>query len=331
MLDSRAYTLSDDPDIWNCTKDPLPEPGHPHSGTFGVKTRRKQIETTKRLRVSANGSRYRHVILDDAVDSQRMFNPAIPVIYAVTPTYARVEQKAELTRLSQTFLHLPNFHWILVEDSVNKTRLVTNFLRSSGLSFTHLHALTPPRMKLKPTDVHSAKPRGVSQRNAGLSWIRNKLNPEIQPGVVYFADDDNTYDLRIFAEMRMTKKVAVWPVGFTGKLKYGGPVVTNGKVTSWFTGLNFPRPFAIDMAGFAINLRLFFQYPGAKFTYNVPSGLQESTILGRLNITLSDFEPLADNGTKVLVWHTRTQPPQLDAEATKKDELLRGPYFSVEV
>ena len=40
-----------------------------------------------------------------------------PVIYAVTPTYYRPVQMAELTRLCNTFLLVPNFHWILVEDS----------------------------------------------------------------------------------------------------------------------------------------------------------------------------------------------------------------------
>ena len=51
---------------------------------------------------------------------------------AVTPTYARPVQKAELTRLYQTFLHVPKFHWIVVEDSPSKTDLVTNLLRNSG-------------------------------------------------------------------------------------------------------------------------------------------------------------------------------------------------------
>ena len=32
-------------------------------------------------------------------------------------------------------------------------------------------------------------------------------------GVIYFADDDNTYSLDIFEEMRTTKTVSVWPVG----------------------------------------------------------------------------------------------------------------------
>jgi hypothetical protein len=32
------------------------------------------------------------------------------------------EQKAELVRVSQSFLLVPNLHWIVVEDSKNKTR-----------------------------------------------------------------------------------------------------------------------------------------------------------------------------------------------------------------
>jgi beta-1,3-glucuronyltransferase len=41
------------------------------------------------------------------------------------------------------------------------------------------------------------KPRGVSNRNCGLEWLRaNAKN-----GVFYFADDDNTYDIQLFEEV----------------------------------------------------------------------------------------------------------------------------------
>lgn len=43
-----------------------------------------------------------------------------------------------------------------------------------------------------------AKPRGVSNRNRGLKWIRANATK----GVFYFADDDNTYDLNLFDEVR---------------------------------------------------------------------------------------------------------------------------------
>ena len=47
---------------------------------------------------------------------------SMPIIFVITPTYARPAQKAELTRLCNTFLLVPNLHWILVEDAKgNKT------------------------------------------------------------------------------------------------------------------------------------------------------------------------------------------------------------------
>ena len=62
---------------------------------------------------------------------------------------SRLVQKAELTRLSQTFLHVPQIHWIVVEDSPHKTPLVTDLLVKSGLSFTHLHMPTAKDRKLQ--------------------------------------------------------------------------------------------------------------------------------------------------------------------------------------
>ena len=41
-------------------------------------------------------------------------------------------------------------------------------------------------------------PKGVSNRNKGLEWI---LKFGVDDAVVYFADDDNTYDLRLFHEV----------------------------------------------------------------------------------------------------------------------------------
>jgi hypothetical protein len=45
-------------------------------------------------------------------------------------------------------------------------------------------------------------PKGVSNRNAGLDWIIQNANETgDDSGVLYFADDDNTYDLRLFEEV----------------------------------------------------------------------------------------------------------------------------------
>lgn len=44
------------------------------------------------------------------------------------------------------------------------------------------------------------KHRGVEQRNLGLQWLRkNKAHEDT--GAVYFMDDDNTYNIKIFTEV----------------------------------------------------------------------------------------------------------------------------------
>lgn len=76
-------------------------------------------------------------------------NAFLPVIYAITPTYTRYVQKAELTRISQTLKLVPNIHWIVVEDSEEKTDIVRNIILESKIFVTHLNAKTPPFEKLK--------------------------------------------------------------------------------------------------------------------------------------------------------------------------------------
>lgn len=124
----------------------------------------------------------------------------LPTIYVITPTYKRHTQKADLTRLSQTFLHVPKLHWILVEDSEEKTDLVVRFLENCGISYTHLAVRTPKQLITKEGDPRWLKARGVEQRNLGLKWIRQNFRSDMK-GVVYFGDDDNTYDLRIFEQV----------------------------------------------------------------------------------------------------------------------------------
>ena len=47
------------------------------------------------------------------------------------------------------------------------------------------------------------RPKGVSNRNGALKWIYEYFswNTSEDSGVIYFADDDNTYDIRIFEEV----------------------------------------------------------------------------------------------------------------------------------
>ncbi|XP_027562795.1 galactosylgalactosylxylosylprotein 3-beta-glucuronosyltransferase 3-like, partial [Neopelma chrysocephalum] len=112
----------------------------------------------------------------------------------------RPVQKAELVRLSQTLLHVPSLHWVVVEDAPSPSALVGGVLAASGVSFTHLSAETPPELRAGPGDPPWLFPRGAEQRNRALRWLRDTRGPD-EPGVVYFADDDNTYSLRLFEEV----------------------------------------------------------------------------------------------------------------------------------
>lgn len=140
-------------------------------------------------------------ICDSVSKSINNVNNNLPIIFAITPTFTRPVQKAELTRLAQSFLLVPNFHWIVVEDSSVKTKLVANLLKESGLKYEHLNIITPQNYKLGINDPKWKKPRGVAQRNLALKWIRENYINTTKRGVVYFADDDNTYSVKLFKEV----------------------------------------------------------------------------------------------------------------------------------
>ena len=129
------------------------------------------------------------------------WDPKLPTIFAITPTYRRFLQKAELTRTAQTLKHVKNLHWIVVEDSHEKTNLVKRLLNHFGIRYTHLNVRTPVEMRIGRNKPRWTKSRGTEQRNVGLEWIRDNIKPNETKGVVYFADDDNTYDIRLFDEV----------------------------------------------------------------------------------------------------------------------------------
>ncbi|CAM4726628.1 unnamed protein product [Leuciscus chuanchicus] len=144
----------------------------------------QQRQVVRTTRTSSSSSR---------TSSSGSNTTSLPVIYAITPTYSRAVQKAELTRLANTFRQVPQFHWVVVEDSNSHTELVSRFLARSGLRYTHLNVFTPRRFK------RTGMPRATEQRNLALGWLRGHRASK-DKGVVFFADDDNTYSLELFEE-----------------------------------------------------------------------------------------------------------------------------------
>jgi len=250
----------------------------------------------------------------------------VPTIFVITPTYARPVQKAELIHMVNAFRQVPNLHWIIVEDSSVKTDLVRNVLREYPQNSTQLNIATPEHHKHQPKDKWWKKPRGVYQRNLALSWLRENCGG--RNGVIYFADDDNTYSVDLFAEIRGTQRVSVLPVGLVGGVMIEKPRLKDGKVVGWEVGWGPERPFALDMAGMAINLQFFIQHPGVKFHENVKIGHSESEFLKQM-VTLDQLEPVAIN--RVLVWHTRTEKPNLNREKAFKTKFGRASDAGIEV
>ncbi len=160
----------------------------------------------------------------------------------------------------------------------------------------------------------------MPQRNAGLELLR-----QLHAGtpldnvnaVVYFADDDNSYDLRLFTEyVRHVKRIGIWAVAFSGNTMVEMPEVQNGTIIAWNTSFAPKRTFATDMAGFAVNLKVLLKEKDAKFHEKCKSSNFESCFLSQLQIKKEDMEPfgfdLPIGKKEVLVWHVKTKHIEIE-------------------
>ncbi|XP_043594582.1 galactosylgalactosylxylosylprotein 3-beta-glucuronosyltransferase P [Bombus pyrosoma] len=251
----------------------------------------------------------RNATSNEQQESSMKLNKTPEPLYIITPTYRRPEQIPELTRMSHTLMLVKNIYWLVIEDASVATKQVTRLLERTGLKFEHLTAPMPEKYKQKK----GAKPRGVSNRNRGLQWIRaNATN-----GVFYFADDDNTYDIALFDEIRKTKRVSMFPVGLCTKFGLSSPIIKNEKFVGFYDGWIAGRKFPVDMAGFAVSVKFLLQRPNASMPFK--AGYEEDGFLK----SLAPFEPkdiefLADNCTKVLAWHTQTKKNEPSAPLDMK-------------
>ena len=71
-------------------------------------------------------------------------------------------------------------------------------LRRSGVVFKYVHGA----MSQSAVRVQGKWPvKGAWERNIALDYLTESVNGADASGVVYFADDDNTYDSRLFDEV----------------------------------------------------------------------------------------------------------------------------------
>lgn len=95
---------------------------------------------------------------------------------------------------------------------------------------------------------YDGNPRGVSNRNRGLAWLYENATE----GAFYFADDDNSYDLEIFEQIRGVKKIGMFPVGLIDGFGLSTPILENGIFNGTYYDVYTIRKYQIDMAGFAV-------------------------------------------------------------------------------
>lgn len=98
--------------------------------------------------------------------------------------------------------------------------------------------------------------------------------------------------------MGKIKQVGVWPVGLVGGLMVEKPICEKNKVIGFNAAWKPDRVFPLDMAAFAINLRVILDKGDAWFSFKTLGGYQETQFLEQM-VTRDQLEPLADCCTKV--------------------------------
>lgn len=95
--------------------------------------------------------------------------------------------------------------------------------------------------------------------------------------------------------MRWIQGVGVWPVAFTGAARWAGPVCQNGQVVGFHAKWGLFRPFPIDMAAFAVNIKkLLIDFPDSTFLASQRAGMLESSLLSQITTV-----PVMPNCSKV--------------------------------
>lgn len=189
-----------------------------------------------------------------------------------------------------------------IDQSFSPLRLVTRLLNDID-PLPHIHLLGPrPQEDYKNPN----KGQGVAGRNVGIQWLIQHYSGTQQPGVVYFADDDNTYDHRLFAELKKTRVVSVFPVGSIASFGLSTPIVnmTSGKITGFHDPWIGGRKFPLDTAGFAVDLQYLIAHPKANFPSSI--GYEEDGFLKSLQFQVDQINPIAQNCTQLFVWHTKS-------------------------
>eukprot|EP00007_Cunea_sp_BSH-02190019_P007544 CAMPEP_0174234804 /NCGR_PEP_ID=MMETSP0417-20130205/4450_1 /TAXON_ID=242541 /ORGANISM="Mayorella sp, Strain BSH-02190019" /LENGTH=604 /DNA_ID=CAMNT_0015313219 /DNA_START=43 /DNA_END=1853 /DNA_ORIENTATION=+ len=209
------------------------------------------------------------LLLPDSHASWSSTTPDNVGIIAITPTYARPEQRAMLSTTAAQLRGAGLVLWIVVEDADAPIESNRRFLQSTGIPFIYL------AQRKNPGSHH----RGVAQRNRALDEIEKRR----LRGVVIFLDDDNTVDQHHFAWIHSTTHVNLCTVGL---IPYQADVACadivlpdeHGYLAAVWSSWNNARPFPIDMLGIALHTDVLTR-SRARFSEASAGGMLESDLL----------------------------------------------------
>ena len=251
--------------------------------------------------------------------------PHAPQLLLVTVTFAHRLQAQRLEQCARALRGVPNVLWIVVEDSRDKSELVSGMLARQWPGSGATAPLATRHLAHGPTNKG-----GNAQRNAALELIRR----EVLLGTVYFMDDDNGYAHQLWAALRQLHPLRV---GVLAVRQWEGDVLhpprcdgsyaplapgkrrehfverpTYDASTGRFAGFETgwcdpssykwrqagPRVFCLDMGGFAFDAALLHRLPAAAAAWGYTGHGGESEFVEKLlpNGSSEDLQPLANCG-----------------------------------
>lgn len=268
-------------------------------------------------------------------------------LYIITPTKQSTVRLADLTRLSQTVAHVPNVYWIVVESGSEADLSVWELLhrkeRTLGVHYAYIACERDPQENT----------RGFSERDGALQWLLDKVWPEPMDdgigknyhlkheegadlprcettckllkqsskphikkgefGMVYFADDDNSYDSDLLNEIRLYGRyISMFPVGGM-EAGFATPVVllTNSSLLGLYSGWQGQRVWPTDTAEFAVDLQYMYDLNNNRSAWYVPChsprNYGEEGMLLRFGWPEDNkFTILSNNAQLIRVWHVKT-------------------------